>query len=98
MDSELQAALDRRQQIRDELYDPQRDAFDVIERAARKHARETLEPCPDCSGFGWLISDDMIEAAAMVTQLAGKPSEALLKRTRAALVAAFTTLEAPDGQ
>ena len=33
--SDLQDALDRRQQIRDELYDPQRDAFDTIVEAAR---------------------------------------------------------------
>jgi len=40
--SDLQDALDRRQQIRDELYDPQRDAFDTIVEAARLVANPNL--------------------------------------------------------
>jgi len=41
--SDLQDALDRRQQIRDELYDPQRDAFDTIVEAARLVANPNIE-------------------------------------------------------
>ena len=60
--------------------------------------------CPDCSGFGWLIPDTMIEAAADAVWIDGFNDENgnvanwKPKFLRAVLVAAFTNTEAPDGQ
>ena len=45
--SELDDAIDLRQQIRDELYDPQRDAFDLIVEAARRVANPDIEAAAD---------------------------------------------------
>ena len=64
-------------------------------------------PCDNCSGLGWLIPDTMIEAVVKPLidfltprdhQGTGLNTETYRMVAKAALVAAFTVTEAPDGQ